>query len=202
MRVLTGVLLTLVLVGCASEHDGDAHAWFDASAVEEHRRAKDDAFRSTPDSPIPAEGRAAFGGLRYFPIDARFAVDATFRAEASPDTVMLGTTHGDDVRPALRAGTLVFTLGSTKHRLTVYQILPLDARHYFVAFQDSTSGIETYHGGRYLEVAALDESAPVKLDFNMAYNPYCAYNADYSCPLVPAENRLAASIRAGERTWK
>lgn len=203
MRVrAVGILLMLTLTACSSSPDTDVPAWFDAKAIEEFRATKDDVFRNPNESPIPYEGRSAFGGLRYFPIDARYAVLATFLADHGSDSVLMPTTHGEDVRPARRAGVLRFSLDGREHTLSVYQFYPLAKEHFFLAFTDSTTGVETYHGGRYLEISTLRDGQRVALDFNMAYNPYCAYNGDYACPLVPSENHLAVAIRAGERIWK
>jgi uncharacterized protein (DUF1684 family) len=195
-------LLCAIVGGCSPSDASNEATPYNAVAVQEFRQTKDELFREDGVSPIPHEGRAAFGGLRYFPINERYCVQAAFEAMPPTDTLMLATTHGDDVRRAVKAGVLRFRLDDIDHQLAAYQFLPLDAGHYFLAFSDKTSGVETYHGGRYLEMSALSQSGTIRLDFNLAYNPYCAYNGDYSCPLVPIENRLAIPIRAGERTWK
>jgi hypothetical protein len=88
-----------------------------------------------------------------------------------------------------------------KCKLTAYQEIPDADDGLFVPFKDRTTGNESYGGGRYLNVTDVGDST-VTIDFNNAYNPYCAYNDQYACPLVPAENTLRIAIRAGERRWK
>lgn len=173
-------------------------------AIEEERRQKDAAFRAVPQSPIPAAERASFGGLVYYPPNPTFNVEATLVPSERPDVVMLGSTKGD-VRPQLRFGDLRFTLAGQECRLTGYKDAgDPDAAELFVPFRDATSGRETYGAGRYLETedpgGGLEPRA-VTLDFNLAYNPWCAYNADYSCTLPPAENVLPVAVTAGEKTY-
>lgn len=172
--------------------------------VEEDRRQKDAAFRAAPQSPIPAAERATFAGLAYFAPDPAYRVSATLTPFAQPEVVMLGSTKGD-VRPQLRFGELRFTIGGQECRLTGYKDAgDPDAADLFVPFRDTTTGRESYGAGRYIEAedpGGGAEPREVTLDFNLAYNPWCAYNADYSCTLPPAENLLAVAVSAGEKTY-
>jgi hypothetical protein len=99
------------------------------------------------------------------------------------------------------AGDLVFEVGGKQHRLTAFVSERDGYEVLFVPFRDATSGHETYGAGRYVEAPFDSEAAddPVELDFNYAYNPSCAYDARWSCPLSPSENRLAIAVPAGER---
>ena len=168
------------------------------------RRQKDAAFRAVPQSPIPAAERATFAGLAYFPPDPAFRVTATLTPFELPEVVMLGSTKGD-VRPQLRFGELRFTLSGQECRLTGYKDAgDPDAEELFVPFRDVTTGRETYGAGRYVESedpGVGSEPREVTLDFNLAYSPWCAYNANYSCVLPPAENVLPVAVTAGEKTY-
>lgn len=192
-----------IIIACSSEEEVPMdNVEYDATEIAEDRAAKDELFRGES-SPIPADARANFSGLRYYPPDESYAVLAWAEPFAKPDTVTILTTRGDDPRRALRVGTLQFTVKGRKGTLIGYQFVDgSDMNQWFIPFADATTGKETYSVGRYIEILAVDEADSVLLDFNRAYSPFCAYNSDYSCPLVPAENRLTMAIRAGEKTWK
>ncbi len=148
-------------------------------------------------SPLPA----GFGGPRYYPPARAWRVEAKLDREA-PGTgarVELLTSIGD-IRPFDLYGTFLFTIGSAPYRLSAYKMVPddLERDYLFVPFKDATSGKETYGAGRYLDVARQD-SDNYLLDFNMAYNPSCAYSPRYNCPYPPPENHLKLSVEAGER---
>ncbi len=170
----------------------------------EFRRQKDQFFASSPQSPIPAaQRRSGFHGLNYYPPDPDFQVVARVTPIEDEEVVELNTSTGD-LRPQRRAARLAFTIGDAD--LTLIGFTDPDDDHIrelFIPFRDATSGGETYGAGRYLE-AAVDDSVDglqAVLDFNLAYNPYCAYSDNYSCPIPPPENRLPVPITAGERTY-
>jgi uncharacterized protein (DUF1684 family) len=171
------------------------------AAVEDFRAQKDAYFKSAPDSPIPLAERDAFEGLPYYPVD----VDLVFEGltpepyTGSEPTTFQIPTSDNSLRPARRAGVFTFDLAGEPRRLTAYE---LEGAHsdgrYFLPFLDATSGSETYGAGRYLDLEP-DEDGTYAIDFNLAYHPTCVYAPNFSCPLTPAENRLAVAIRAGER---
>jgi uncharacterized protein (DUF1684 family) len=171
------------------------------AAVEDFRAQKDAYFKSAPDSPIPLAERDAFAGLPYYPVD----VDLVFEGltpepyTGSEPTTFQIPTSDNRLRPARRAGVFTFDLAGEPRRLTAYE---LEGAHsdgrYFLPFLDATSGSETYGAGRYLDLEP-DEDGTYAIDFNLAYHPTCVYAPNFSCPLTPAENRLAVAIRAGER---
>lgn len=176
-------------------------------AISAFRAEKDAYFGSAPDSPIPAHNRGArFAGLRYYPPDPAFRVQAEVVLFDHPEMVPLGSTKGD-VRPQTRYAELRFTLDDEPCRLLAFTdpgAANPDQTELFVPFRDATSGTDTYGAGRYLETSVEtqpDGTRFAELDFNLAYSPWCAYNAAYSCTLPPAENRLNVSVRAGERTY-
>jgi uncharacterized protein len=183
------------------EHHHHAGPHDYVGAIEQYRAEKDQFFRDSPGSPIPAEERETFGGLPYYPVD----VDLVFEgltpqpyAGDEPTTFQIPTSD-NRLRPARRAGVFTFELGGAELRLTAYE---LEGAHsdgrMFLPFLDATSGSETYGAGRYLDLEP-DEDGTYAIDFNLAYHPSCVYAPIFSCPLTPAENRLAVPIRAGER---
>ncbi len=176
------------------------------SALEEERRLKDAYFKREPSSPIPAPERGSFTGLRYFPPDPALRVEATVEA-LTGGAVFVMRTSDDDEREFERYALLRFTLDGQEYQLTAYRTPDADEDEaLFVPFRDAQAGKATYGAGRYLEVEpphthGAEKTLHVVLDFNLAYNPYCAYSPYYSCPLPPAENTLAVAIRAGEMSY-
>ena len=161
------------------------------------RAEKDESYAHAPDSPIPEAERASFLGLAYYPVDVAYRIEGIELEPyegVEPETFDMPTSK-DDLRRAGRAGTLRFTLGGQSCRLTAYD---MGGGPLFVPFLDATSGTDTYGAGRYLDPEPAEDDT-YTLDFNVAYHPYCAYNPRYSCPLTPAENRLAIRVEAGER---
>lgn len=164
--------------------------------IEAARRHKDHLFQSSEQSPIPEARRGRFRGLRYYPPDARYHVAAKLKKKA-PKRVLLRRSGGDEA-PYERVGFFKVKLPEGKAKLAAYRDLSGHEESLFIPFQDKTSGHETYGAGRYLEAHA-DKKDRYLLDFNTAYHPYCAYNADYTCPMPPKENRVKAPVYAGER---
>lgn len=183
------------------QHAGHHHEHLSyADAVHAWRADKDDAFRTAHDSPIPAENRAGFLGLPYFPVDESLRFEGlTLEPYAGhePVSFQIETTDGK-FRPFIRAGTFRFRIGGVEHRLTAYNSEGFEPSSLFVPFTDLTTGTESYGAGRYLDLEPEDDGS-YTLDFNLAYHPLCVYDPKYSCPLTPAENRLPIRIEAGER---
>lgn len=198
-RVLVAILCCAIIAGCEEDTGMDASS-FDEQELLDMRREKDEAFRTTAESPIPQHMRDTFKGLKYFEPSEDGVIDAVFLASSNPDTITITTTTSE-LRPALRAGRFTFTYGTTRCSLVAYQFLggPTDAL--FVPFTDRTTGETTYRGGRYLDIERTDDSVYM-IDFNRAYNPYCAYDDAYSCPRVPRENDLPVAVMVGEQSWK
>jgi uncharacterized protein (DUF1684 family) len=182
------------------EHDHEHHEHSYQAAIGGFRAEKDAFFKTSPHSPLPAEEREAFEGLPYYPIDEDLVFDG-LRPEpytgGEPSDFQIPTSDGK-LRPAHRAGTFSFDLAGAPRRLTAYVMDGGNPESLFLPFLDETSGRETYGAGRYLDLEP-DEDGTYAIDFNQAYHPSCVYAPQFSCPLTPAENRLATRIEAGER---
>ena len=164
------------------------------------RRAKDEFFARSHQSPLPHGRRHDFAGLVYFPPDAAYRLPG-LRLEPldSGGTAPFHIDTSDDrPRTANRLGELRFTLAGRELTLTAYRVGEADSDALFVPFRDATSGVETYGAGRYLDIEP-EADGTYTLDFNEAYHPYCVYSDSYSCPLPPSENHLSVRIEAGER---
>lgn len=166
------------------------------SQLDAFRAAKDRFFKEHPQSPLTEEQRAAFAGLRYFPERPELRLALPVEPFADESTIVMQTSTGD-AQEYRRLGRLRFTVDGQEAILTLFAD---EAGGLFLPFADALAGQETYGAGRYLEPEPLADGR-VLLDFNLAYNPYCAYNDEWSCPLTPPENRLRLAIRAGERLF-
>jgi uncharacterized protein len=154
--------------------------------LEAFRRQKDKFFAESGDSPILHDEKHHFHGLNYYPVDLTYRVVATLVEEQNT-----------------RIGRLEFELEGQQLRLTAFLPPgdePLHGNRLFVPFRDKTSGKETYGAGRYIDLNKRASNEYI-LDFNRAYNPYCAYSPYYSCPLPPGENSLPVEIKAGEKLF-
>jgi uncharacterized protein len=186
------LLCAAFVVGCGNRPPDDPQEYL--ARVASARAVKDAAFQGSS-GPVPNHKKAELLPLVYFPIDPEYHVLAALTPAADRKKLMIPTSTGQP-RAMSIAGTLEFTLKGQPMTLTAF--VEDDLNRLTVMFKDMTNGTETYEGGRYIE---LDRTASriYELDFNSAFNPYCAYNASYECPLPPPENRLEVRIAAGER---
>ncbi len=168
------------------------------------RKEKDYYVQTDPDSPIPSEVRGKMTGLAYFAPDMRYRFRVRLVTLPKPEPITLATSKGIP-RPMVRYGYFEFEVDGAKQRLHAYKSAPQPGHHHedaslFIPFRDATSGKESYGAARYLDLEE-SRSDDYVLDFNLAYNPYCAYSDDYVCPFPPKENWLTVPIRAGEKAF-
>jgi uncharacterized protein (DUF1684 family) len=161
--------------------------------LEQFRKMKDEFLISDAHSPLTAEQKRDFTVLSYFPENPALNLEIELEEFPEKDEIQMQTSTGD-VQKYQRFGLIRFEVDGQPTELTVYK----DRHGFFLPFVDSLSGGETYGAGRYLEPEKTLDGR-LHVDFNYAYNPYCAYNEYYSCPLTPFENRLKVPIRAGEK---
>ena len=161
--------------------------------LERYREERVAFFRSHPRSPLTADQRRVFQGLRSFPEDRALQLVVPLEPYAEKQTVVLQTATGGH-QPFVRYGRLRFRVAGQDVALSLYA----DSDRFFLPFADTLAGTETFSAGRYLDPEPLPHRRFL-LDFNRAYNPACAYNPAWSCPVIPPENWLAVPIRAGER---
>lgn len=202
VRVLCVLALLCLSASCESgpsKPAADMRPYEDQIAAA--RAAKDLMFRADAEnSPLYPGERASFAGLPYFPIDATYHVPAYLKADPSAEQVIIELqTSARTTDPLRRVGTLGFTVDGQTFTLTAFSSVTDKAMsRLFVPFGDETAGIETYKGGRYLDLDRTPTGL-YDLDFNRAYHPSCVYNISYICPVPPPENRLPIAIRAGEK---
>jgi len=169
--------------------------------VLEWRKQKDATYKIKEKTMLTDELLEDFEGLNYYDVGYSYRVEGQLTKFTDGRTFAIQTTGGQ-IYNYLIYGQITFTLNGKSLTLNVYQS-QRSAKSgdkkgaLFIPFTDKTSGEETYGGGRYL-VLDLPDNDTLTLDFNMAYNPYCVYNPDHSCPIPPKENRLEAAVEAGE----
>ena len=172
-----------------------------AAELNKFRADKNRAFRAAPTSPLTTPQKAVFDSLSYYPADLNFVVTATVSRSFRPDTTLIQMS-AYKAEKYIHWGQAQFKIENQSAQLGIYLKANGTDSTLFIPFTDRTNGHETYGGGRYLDAPRpkLDETE-ITLDFNRAYNPYCAYNNEYSCPVPPAENRLPIAIPAGEKSF-
>lgn len=170
------------------------------SRLSGYRRRRDQFFAEHAHSPLTPEQRERFRGLDYFPEREDLALNLALDASGADvgEPIELTTTDGQK-KPFVRAGTVEFEVEGQPVNLAVLR----DGVHggLFLPFRDRLAGSETYSVGRYLE-PQLRPDGTLDVDFNYAYNPFCAYGDSWSCPLPPTENEIAVDVRAGERAFR
>lgn len=169
-----------------------------------HRMAYKAEFRASPNSPLHSE--SDLGMLRFYSPDVRYRVETTVQLTPEAEPVEMPTYSGK-TQSYVKYAVLSFLLDGKPLTLAIFRNLSLTRlpqyRDYlFLPFKDATTGKETYGGGRYLDLRLGEvRDGKLMLDFNKAYNPYCAYADGYSCPIPPKDNDLAVAIEAGEKKW-
>jgi len=168
--------------------------------IEEERKTKN-GFMLSGGSPIPKEERNSFTGLNFFPINEEFKVLAKVTPVSRKQPVFIPTTTGES-KKYIPYAYAEFELKGSNHRVLLYQDWEENnPNRLSLMFADETSGDATYGGGRYIDVMKSNGNSII-IDFNSAYNPYCHFNEEWSCPIPPRENLLEVAIEAGERIYK
>ena len=192
------LLLLLFTTGFGSAQNSDK-----VRSAEDFQKKMNLDFKDPQESPLAPKERKNFTSLEYFTIDTTYNVEADFVRTPYESPFEMPTTT--DRKPVyVKYGELYFVLKGVDFKLNVYQ--NQDPKkgyedYLFVPFTDLTNGATSYSGGRYLDMM-IPNSSKVILDFNKAYNPFCAYSGKYSCPIVPEENHLEIEVPAGVKAYK
>lgn len=185
----------------------EAQTFYGTTDLEIFRAGRHKEFRNKEESPLKEEDFPVFKGLNYFSADEKFRVKAEFTRTSDERYFQMPTSLGK-TQKYIKFGILKFKLNDKDYSLNVYQSdaetlakFPEYKDLLFVPFKDATNGKLTYGGGRYINIKMPSEKTAI-LDFNLAYNPSCAYGSDrYSCPIPPKENFLQVEINAGEKSY-
>jgi uncharacterized protein (DUF1684 family) len=206
------LVLCLVAISCKEKryHDQEHNTTVEhvTGALEDilqFQKKMNDEFKDPETSPLPDRYRKDFETLDFYEPDTTYRIAAKFSRTPEALPFMMPTTTERETEEVV-FGIITFNLKGSTHKLEVYQNQELlqeekYSDYLFLPFADLTNGEETYGGGRYLDLT-IPKGDTILLDFNKAYNPYCAYNPKYSCPLVPKQNRLDIAITAGVKAFK
>ncbi len=168
--------------------------------IEQYREEKDKLMLNEG-APF-ANTRDEFKGLNYFDVDPKYRVSASLKVIDNKKVILLPTNDGLETK-YLEYAYATFALDGMTTQLLILEVMEPGPNRgsLFLAFADETSARETYGAGRYLDIKKVPGSSSLLLDFNKAYNPYCAYSDNFSCPFPPRENVLKVAIRAGEKVY-
>ena len=197
MRVIiTSFLLCVFFMGNAQKSEK-------VLSAERFQKKINKEFKDPAQSPLPEKDRKTFKGLDFFEIDTAFNVVAEFVRTPFETPFAMPTTT--DRKPIyVKYGELFFKLKGKEYKLNVYQNQHPKKEEYrdylFLPFTDLTNGEGSYAGGRYIDMT-IPRSNRLVIDFNKAYNPYCAYSGEYSCPIPPEENNLNLAVKAGVKSY-
>jgi uncharacterized protein (DUF1684 family) len=194
---VVAVVLTAIIYTFTGSHDQSAYN----ADIAEARDERDRYMKTSPESPF-ANDIKNYTGLKYYPADVRFKITASLEMAKEKQPVILATSDGNE-QHYLPYAYASFDLNGYHNRLLILENMEMGPQHgkLFLPFGDETSASETYGAGRYLDVVKVPGSNSITLDFNKAYNPYCAYNDHFSCPFPPPSNLLKVAIRAGEKIY-
>lgn len=197
--VLLVVVILIITVFYSFQGSQDETAYVEE--IRKEREEKDRFMRNSAESPF-AKAKDSYTGLNYFAPDITYRVMADLEPIQQKKTVILGTNDGKEQR-YIEYAYARFKLHGKNNKLLILEIADMGPFRgkLFLAFGDETSARETYGAGRYLDVTKTPGSSTIKLDFNLAYNPYCAYDESFTCPLPPRENILSIPIEAGEKNY-
>jgi uncharacterized protein (DUF1684 family) len=198
-----GMLLLVQGIPAAAKGEDQKEIAAQEQRVMEWRKERDVFFRSHQRSPLLAQDKKTFQGLRYYSFDPKYVFSGQIERFVfhinNPKYYATFLTNKGTNKRYLRYGKFHFVLDGREYTMEIYKSILSD--NLFIPFKDDTNGKETYEGGRYIDAEILPDYKMV-LDFNMAYNPSCAYNEKFICVLPPRENMLDVGIRAGEKNFK
>ncbi len=174
------------------------------SELEDLRHEIDQFMKHHPQSPLDHDQQHSFESLDYYEPNDDLVLEVEVERFPDDEPIVVMQTNTGDSQNYRRWGTFNFEVGGQPASLTVYS--NPDGHDFFLPFKDGTNGKETYGAGRYLDdhrpaIQRLDKNR-LQIDFNYAYNPYCAYSEHFSCPLPPRDNWLKVPIAAGEKNFK
>ena len=191
--------LALLIIGC-NNYSPEEQTYIEK--IEKHRGEKDSTMQYSATSPFNAKGKSEFHPLKYYSVDPNFVFTTKLFEYDVKDTVTIFGTKGEE-RMAVLFGYLPFTKDNGNHKLNVYENFGGNGSHYFSTwFTDKTTAEDTYGVGRYIHFEYNNNPEFVyTIDFNKAFNPFCAYSANYSCAIPSKKDFVNLEITAGEKMY-
>jgi len=198
--VISVLFLTLILIGCGKKYTPEKKSYI--TKIEKYRTEKNEEMKNDPSSPFNKKGKVEFHDLNYFDVDPSFVFKSMLYEYEPKDTVIIYGTKGEP-RKVVRYGYVVITYQNKQYKINVYQGATTSGETYYsIWFTDKTTNSESYGVGRYIDFEKVDDpNNEYEIDFNLAYNPYCAYSPDYSCAIPTKEDFIPIAINAGEKKF-
>lgn len=195
------IVVVVILISVFYSYMGSQDQASYVKQIEEERAEKERFLKTSKESPF-AENPDTYKGLKYYAPDLKYKITANLTPIQNKQVVLLPTSDGKEERYVEYAHA-EFDLDGYHNKLLILEMVDMGPYRgkLFLAFGDETSANETYGAGRYLDISKVQGSNTITLDFNLAYNPFCAYNDKFSCPIPPKENLLNVAIRAGEKSY-
>ncbi|MEB2774857.1 DUF1684 domain-containing protein [Algoriphagus sp. D3-2-R+10] len=191
------LILSLTILGLSLPlHAQDAYK----ATILAFQHELNEEYKNPEESPLSNKERKTFKGHNFFPIDEKYHVIAKFE-KLPPQSPFQMRTTANSIKDYDVYGVATFSLNGKEYQLNIYQSHQLRTQekykdYLFLPFTDESNGVETYGGGRYMDLR-IPSGDTIELDFNKAYNPYCAYATGYACPIPPRENDMPLAIKAG-----
>ena len=188
----------ILLSACGKNYSPEEKEYI--AKIEQERIEKNEIFKNDPSSPFNKKGKVEFHPLKYYDVDPSFIYKSKLYENETKDTIVIYGTKGEP-RETVRYGYVTFTRDSKDYKLHVYESGG-EEKYYSIWFTDKTTNQTTYGVGRYLNITKVDEPDYLyTLDFNLVYNPYCAYTSNYSCAIPTKEDYIDLAIEAGEKKF-
>ncbi len=199
--ILTGIIsFSILFFSCDEKHNPVETEYI--NEVEQYRKEKNDYMKNNPESPFNQDTTIQFEPLNYYNVDPGFVFKSRLFVYPQKDTISVYGTKGEE-RKAVKYGNIAFVYKNQPYKVNVYKGTTSGGEEYYsIWFTDKTTGDETYGVGRYIDFDINPDSNYVyTVDFNLAYNPYCAYSAKYSCAIPTKEDHLDLAVTAGEKKF-
>lgn len=190
----------ILLASCGKNYSPEQQAYI--KKVEDFRAKKNDEMKNDPSSPFNLKGKVEFHNLNYFDVDPDFVFKSKLREYETKDTVTIYGTKGEP-RKVVRFGYVTINLNNKELNVNVYEGMTRTGEKYHsIWFTDLTTNKESYGVGRYIDFELVNDPNYIyEVDFNLAYNPYCAYSPNYSCAIPTKEDFIPVEIKAGEKKF-
>lgn len=194
------LVIILFLASCGENYSPEKKEYI--ASIEKHRQEKDDFMKNDPNSPFNFKGKVEFHPLNYFEVDPDYVFESKLFEYPTKDTISIFGTKGEE-RKVIRYGYIKFEYKKNPYKLNVYEGSAKSGEKYHsIWFTDITTNDESYGVGRYLDFELNPEADFIyTIDFNLAYNPYCAYSPDYTCAIPTKEDFVDLKIEAGEKNF-
>lgn len=194
-------LCCVILLSCGRTYTPEQQAYI--TSIEQSRQEKDGWMKNDPSSPFNKDSSITFAPLKYFPVDPDFVFQSKLLEYEHKDTVIIFGTKGEE-RKVVKYGYVVWKRNDGERKINVYKgVSRTGYEYYSIWFTDYTTGKSTYNVGRYLDFELNhDPDFLYTIDFNKAYNPYCAYSAMFSCAIPTKDDVIPIAIEAGEKKFR